>query len=77
MQGKSHKSPKKLAAKPVYVSPYQLTLADFETPFVNQLNKDNRWVKMAQAIPWDKIVPYYDSCSPAVKAWHPLVLLCL
>ena len=65
MQGKSNKSPKKLAAKPSYISPNQLTLAGFETPFVNQLNKDNRWVKMAQAIPWDKIVPHYDQlfCS--------------
>lgn len=60
MQGKNNKSPKKLAAKPSYISPNQLTLAGFETPFVNQLNKDNRWVKMAQVIPWDKIVPYYD-----------------
>jgi transposase, IS5 family len=72
MQGKSHKSPKKLAAKPVYVSPNQLTLIGFETPFVNQLNKDNRWVKMAQAIPWDKIVPYYDQLFSSSEGRAPI-----
>jgi hypothetical protein len=72
MQGKSHKSPKKLAAKPAYVSPNQLTLMGFETPFVNQLNKDNRWVKMAQAIPWDKIVPYYDQLFSSSEGRAPI-----
>jgi hypothetical protein len=72
MQGKIHKSPKKLAAKPAYVSPNQLTLAGFETPFVNQLNKDNRWVKMAQAIPWDKIVPYYDQLFSSSEGRAPI-----
>lgn len=72
MQGKSHKSPKKLAAKPAYVSPNQLTLIGFETPFVNQLNKDNRWVKMAQAIPWDKIVPYYDELFSSSEGRAPI-----
>jgi IS5 family transposase len=72
MQGKSNKSPKKLAAKPSYISPNQLTLAGFETPFVNQLNKDNRWVKMAQAIPWDKIVPYYDQLFSSSEGRAPI-----
>lgn len=60
MQGKSSKSFKKLAATPQYTSPRQLCLAGFETPFERELNKDNRWVKLAHAIPWDKIVPHYD-----------------
>ena len=72
MQGKSHNSPKKLAAKPAYVSPNQLTLIGFETPFVNQLNKDNRWVKMAQAIPWDKVVPYYDQLFSSSEGRAPI-----
>ena len=72
MQGKSNKSPKKLAAKPSYISPNQLTLAGFETPFVNQLNKDNRWVKMSQAIPWDKIVPYYDQLFSSSEGRAPI-----
>jgi hypothetical protein len=72
MQRKSHKSPKKLAAKPAYISPNQLTLAGFETPFVNQLSKDNRWVKMAQAIPWDKIVPSYDHLFSSSEGRSPI-----
>ena len=72
MQGKSNRSPKKLAAKPAYVSPNQLTLMGFETPFVNQLCKDNRWVKMAQAIPWDKIVPYYDQLFSSSEGRAPI-----
>ena len=72
MQRKSQKSPKKLAAKPAYVSPNQLTLLGFETPFVNQLNKDIRWVKMAQAIPWDKIVPYYDQLFSSSEGRAPI-----
>lgn len=72
MQGKSDKVPKKLAAKPAYISPNQLTLVGFETPFVQQLNKDNRWVKMAQAIPWDKIVPYYDQLFSSSEGRAPI-----
>jgi IS5 family transposase len=72
MQGKSDKRPKKLAAKPSYMSPNQLTLAGFETPFVHQLNKDNRWVKMAQAIPWDKIVPHYDHLFSSSEGRAPI-----
>lgn len=72
MQGKSNKSPQKLAAKALYISPNQLTLAGFETPFVNQLNKDNRWVKMAQAIHWDKIVPFYDQLFSSSEGRAPI-----
>jgi hypothetical protein len=72
MQGKSDKRPKKLAVKPSYISPNQLTLAGFETPFEQQLNKDNRWVKMAQAIPWDKIVPFYDHLFGSSEGRAPI-----
>ena len=51
MQGKALKSSKKLASTPRYVSPNQLTLAGFKTPFVEKLTTENRWVKMADAIP--------------------------
>jgi transposase, IS5 family len=56
MQGKSRsnavKSFRKGASSPGYVSPNQLTLVGFETPFEQQLSKTNRWVKLAQLIPW-------------------------
>jgi len=55
------KSFRKGASSPVYVSPNQLTLIGFETPFQQQLSKSNRWVKLAHLIPWDKIVGQYDS----------------
>src|SRR5690606_14052307 len=60
MHGKSGKTAKKLADNPHYVSPQQLTLQGFETPFERHLSKDNRWVKLAHAIPWDRIVPFYN-----------------
>src|ERR1051325_2681400 len=60
MQGKSPRSGKKLAATPKYVSPAQLSLDGFKTPFDQQLNPDNRWVKLAHLIPWDGIVSIYN-----------------
>ncbi len=54
MQGKSAKTTKKHASTPGYVSPNQLTLAGFETPFAQKLTTENRWVKMADAIPCPK-----------------------
>jgi IS5 family transposase len=47
MQGKSSKGGKKLAASPKYMSPSQLSLEGFETPFERNLNKNNRWVRLA------------------------------
>ena len=60
MQGKLAKGLKKHASAPRYISPSQLTLAGFETPFEQQLTSGNRWVKMGKAIPWDSIVAHYD-----------------
>ena len=51
--------PKKLAVKPQYVSPKQLTLEGFETPFERHLNPKNRWVVLAKLIPWDEICNMY------------------
>lgn len=72
MQRKTDKRSKKLAERPAYISPNQLTLAGFETPFVQKLNKDNRWVQMAQAIPWDKIVPFYDRLFDSSEGRAPI-----
>ena len=42
----------------------QLTLPEFETPFETALDKTNRWVKMAEIIPWDELAEgYYSSFS--------------
>ena len=53
------KRTKRLAPKPSYTSPKQLTLAGFETPFEQQLDESNRWVRLAKLIPWDEICSEY------------------
>jgi hypothetical protein len=53
------KTHRKHALTPKYVSPNQLTLAGFETPFERSLNPNNRWVILAQLIPWDEICSLY------------------
>ena len=64
MQGKTPSKPiksfRKPASTPAYVSPNQLILSGFETPFEQQLSINNRWVKLSKLIPWDKIVVGYD-----------------
>ena len=37
----------------------QLSLDDFKLPFEGKLSAENRWVKMAQLIPWDEIEQDY------------------
>lgn len=52
-------SRKKRAPAPVYTSQNQLTLDCFQTPFDQKLLKDNRWVVLADLIPWDEICGLY------------------
>jgi hypothetical protein len=72
MQAKLSKRVKKSASTPHYISPNQLTLLGFETPFEQQLTTENRWVKMAKAIPWDSIVVYYDKLFTATEGRPPI-----
>lgn len=72
MQGKSSKVAKKRAVTPRYISPNQLTLLGFETPFEQKLTTENRWVKMAKAIPWDKIVVHYDKIFSSTEGRPPI-----
>ena len=58
-QGYMNKASKKRALTPEYVSPKQMVLAGFETPFERSLNKANRWVVLAHLIPWDEICSVY------------------
>jgi transposase, IS5 family len=51
---------KKRASNPSYVSPSQLGISGFQTPFSNTLDQENRWVKMAHIIPWDPLVSIYN-----------------
>jgi len=52
------KAKKKRAPTPMYVSPTQLSLGCFKTPFEQHLNFKNRWVVLATLIPWDEVL--YD-----------------
>ena len=47
-----------------YRSQKQLTLAEFDWPFQTALDKDNRWVKLSECIPWDELSEgYYQGLS--------------
>lgn len=64
---------KRLAPKPQYVSPKQLTIEGFETPFEQNLLKNNRWVILGNLIPWDEICAVYDrNFSPNQTGRKPL-----
>jgi transposase, IS5 family len=54
------KSQTNRASKTEYVSPKQLVLPGFDSPFTTHLNPDNRWVILANQIPWDKIANVYS-----------------
>lgn len=60
LEGNSEKSVRKRAVTSKYVSPNQLTICGFETPFEQKLTKSNRWVQLSEKIPWDRIVQFYD-----------------
>ncbi len=57
-----------------YTPQAQLTLESFQTPFSQHLDKDNRWVKLAGCIPWDKLANIYyrkmnsDFGAPSLSA---------
>ncbi len=57
-----------------YTPQSQLTLEGFETPFLQHLDKDNRWVKLANSVAWDKLANIYyrkmnsDFGAPSLSA---------
>lgn len=76
MQGKKGKPPvkpsRRLASSQKYISPNQLTLSGFETPFEQQLTTENRWVKLSELIPWDNIVNLYDKQFQSKEGRPPI-----
>jgi transposase, IS5 family len=54
------KAQKTRASKQNYISPSQLVLSGFETPFSRNLNPLNRWVVLSDKIPWDTLVSVYQ-----------------
>jgi transposase, IS5 family len=59
MQNYMAKAQKNRASKRIYISQNQLSLEGFETPFSRFLRKNNRWVELANKLPWDILVSTY------------------
>jgi len=72
MQEKPRKAVRKRASTPLYVSPNQLTLCGFETPFEQALTSSNRWVKLSRLLPWDDIVKPYDAQFKSEEGRPPI-----
>jgi IS5 family transposase len=57
-----------------YTSTNQLSFAEFRTPFEKGIDGNNRWVRLAEQIPWDELARIYtkslrdDFGRPAVDA---------
>lgn len=70
---------KKRAPKLNYVSPNQLTLVGFESPFAQNLSPANRWVVLAGLIPWDEISSVYlkqmSGSAEGRPALNPRIIL--
>jgi hypothetical protein len=50
----------------------QLSFKDFFLPFGGQLSGDNRWIKLAELIPWDDLEDDYASQFPRFQErCHP------
>ena len=43
----------------------QISLTDFNQPLGLQLNPDNRWIQLAETVPWDKIEIEYAKLFPS------------
>ena len=70
MHAKRPLTDKKRAPMIRYRSEKQLPLEGFETPFETALDKNNRWVKLSECIPWDLLADsYYETLS--VKEGRP------
>src|SRR5690606_6619615 len=65
------KSSKKRAPRGEYVSQNQLTLSGFESPFYEQLDPDNRWVRLSKQIPWDDLVSLYQKRNAQKPTGRP------
>jgi transposase, IS5 family len=61
MQANMAKALKSRASKLKYVSPTQLILLGFETPFSQNLDVNNRWVILAKKIPWGSLANIYSN----------------
>jgi len=63
------KAQKNRASKHPYISPNQLTLVGFESPFSQSLDPNNRWVILAHRIPWDVLASTYQGQVNHHQRW--------
>ena len=59
MHEKAHCIAKNRAPMIRYQNPKQLSLVDFDWPFQNGLDENNRWVKLSECIPWEALADSY------------------
>ena len=50
-----------------------MTIEEFKTPFQVRVDKDNRWVRLGETIPWDALARIYyrsmiSNSAPAIDA---------
>jgi IS5 family transposase len=50
-----------------YTSQKQIAIEEFKTPLETKLSRENRWVKLAEALPWDKLAAIYHRALSATK----------
>ena len=50
-----------------YTSQNQITIEEFKTPLETKLSRENRWVKLAEVLPWDKLAKIYHRAMSATK----------
>jgi len=48
--------------------------SDFELPSCGRLSRDNRWVKMAELIPWSEFESEYAENFPERNGWTSQIL---
>ena len=70
-------SSKRHAHTPKYLSPNQLTIAGFETPFEQSLDPENRWVVLKDLIPWDEIINVYLKVVTLSETGRPRLSPCI
>jgi hypothetical protein len=64
VQGKQPKTGEKLAPMIRYKSEKQPTLEGFDNFFGTKLDRENRWVRLSECIPWDELTDgYYQNLS--------------
>ncbi len=70
---------KNRASKQGYISVHQPLLDGFDTPFSKQLKATNRWVVLANKIPWDELVNVYrkqmDNHQTGADGINPRVVI--